>query len=48
MRRSILASLLLPVMCISTLSAQNSYNLAQFGNETIEFIKQPTRWEGND
>ena len=26
----------------------NKYNLAQFGNETWSFIKQPTRWEGSD
>ena len=27
---------------------RNKYNLAQFGNETWSFIKQPTRWEGSD
>jgi hypothetical protein len=26
----------------------NKYNFAQFGNETWSFIKQPTRWDGND
>jgi hypothetical protein len=48
MRRSILVFLLLPLLCISSLRAQNSYNFSQFGNETVDFIKQPTRWNGND
>jgi membrane-associated phospholipid phosphatase len=30
------------------LLSQNRYNLAQFGDETISFIKQPARWEAND
>jgi len=48
MRRGILAFLLLPILCFSALRAQNPYNFSQFGNETIDFLKQPTRWEGND
>ncbi|MDP2886812.1 MAG: phosphatase PAP2 family protein [Ignavibacteria bacterium] len=48
MRRSILALLLLPVLCVSSLRAQNRYNFSQFGNETVDLIKQPTQWEGND
>ncbi len=26
----------------------NKYNLSQFGHETIEFLVQPTKWDGND
>ncbi len=48
MRRTVLVVLVLPILCLSSLRAQNSYNLSQFGNETVDFIKQPTRWEGND
>jgi len=30
-------------------SVQNlKYNFSQFGNETWDFIKQPTKWDGND
>jgi hypothetical protein len=31
-----------------SLFAQNSYNFAQFRDETFDFIKQPAKWEGND
>jgi len=48
MRRRLLIALLLWIICVPFLFAQNRYNFSQFGNETIEFIKQPTRWEGND
>ena len=40
--------LILPVLCVSSLQAQNTYTFSQFGNETVDFIKQPTRWDGND
>lgn len=40
--------MLLPVLCVPSLRAQNAYNFSQFGNETFDFIKQPTRWEGSD
>ncbi len=26
---------------------RNKYNFSQFGNETWDFIKQPTKWEGS-
>lgn len=28
--------------------AQSSYNLSQFKNETLDFIKQPTKWQNED
>lgn len=48
MRRSILAFVLLPMLCSPYLRAQNSLSFKQFGDETADFIKQPTRWDGND
>lgn len=51
-------SLFVIILCGSSLFAQNSilgnsvqqnkYNLSQFGNETWDFIKQPTKWNGGD
>ena len=35
-------------MCESPLFAQNKYNLSQFKDETLDFIKQPGKWRGND
>ena len=56
--RKIFLSFLLVILYGSFLSAQNSdlqdpvqnlkYNLAQFGNESWDFIKQPIKWSGND
>jgi hypothetical protein len=48
MQRRIRTSFLLAIICATGLFAQNRYNFSQFGNETVDFIKQPTRWEGND
>jgi len=48
MRHKILLSLLVLIICESSLFAQNKYNLSQFGNETVDFIKQPSKWDGGD
>jgi membrane-associated phospholipid phosphatase len=58
MRHKFFLSLLLPLICASSLFAQNSafrdsadrnkYNFSQFRNETWSFIKQPTKWEASD
>jgi len=50
--------LLLTFLCGSSLFAQNpvlqdsvqqlKYTFSQFGNETWDFIKQPTKWDGGD
>jgi len=48
MRHTFLVSLLLIIICESSLFAQQSYDFSQFGKETWGFIKQPTRWEGSD
>jgi membrane-associated phospholipid phosphatase len=48
MRQRALILLLFPLLCMTSVSAQNRYNFSQFGNETIDFLKQPTRWDGND
>lgn len=48
MRHPFLLSLLLLISCESSLVAQNKYNFSQFGNETWDFIKQPTKWDGSD
>jgi len=58
MKYKIYLSLLLILICESSLFAQNSdlrdsidrnkYNFTQFGNETWNFIKQSTKWDGSD
>lgn len=47
-RHVFLLSLLLLLICESSLVAQNKYNFSQFGSETWSFVKQPTTWEGSD
>ena len=44
----ILLSLFVLIICEISLLSQNKYNLSQFGNETVDFIKQPAKWDGND
>jgi hypothetical protein len=58
MRHKVYLSLLLTMLCGSSLLAQEpvlqnsmsqlKYTFSQFGNETWDFIKQPTRWDGGD
>jgi membrane-associated phospholipid phosphatase len=47
-RCKIFLSILVLIICESSLFAQNKYNLSQFGNETVDFIKQPSKWDEND
>ena len=47
-RYKILLSFFVFIICGSPLFTQNKYNLSQFGNETVDFIKQPSKWEGSD
>ena len=57
-RRYILLPFLLNVLYVSALQAQvpamrdslplRDYSFTQFGRETWEFVKQPTRWDGGD
>jgi membrane-associated phospholipid phosphatase len=44
----ILLSLLVVVICESSLFAQNKYDFSQFGHETSDFIRQPSRWDRSD
>ena len=48
MRQRIAVTFLLPLLFVSSLHSQNRYNFAQFKDETIDFLKQPSKWEGND
>lgn len=32
----------------SSISAQYNYDFKQFGEETVEFLKQPGKWDGDD
>jgi membrane-associated phospholipid phosphatase len=58
LKNQIFLSLLLIIICNFSLFAQNvvlgdsvqpyKYNFSQFGNETWDFVKQPTKWEGSD
>jgi membrane-associated phospholipid phosphatase len=47
-RKKFLYSLFILTICGSPLFAQNKYNLSQFGNETVDFVKQPSKWDGSD
>jgi len=48
MRHRILLSFLLLFICEFPLFAQNRYNISQFTHETLDFVKQPGKWRGND
>ena len=48
MRQTIFLSLLVVIVCACSLFAQNKYDFSQFGHETGDFIKQPSKWDGND
>ena len=48
MKRKIYLSLLLIIISGSSLFGQLKYTFPQFWNETGDFIKQPTKWDGND
>jgi membrane-associated phospholipid phosphatase len=48
MHHKILFSFLILIVCESSLFAQNKYDFAQFRDETVSFIKQPSRWDRND
>jgi membrane-associated phospholipid phosphatase len=36
------------ILCESSTFAQSKYDFSQFGQETGDFIRQPTRWNGSD
>ena len=46
--KSVAFFLLLIIACENPLFSQNRYNFAQFRDETVDFIKLPAKWEGND
>ncbi len=47
LNKFLLLLLIIPIFKCS-ITAQNKYNLSQFGSESLQFIKQPTKWESND
>lgn len=48
MRNKIIIIILFIVSYETTLLAQYKYTFSQFGKETVDFIKQPLKWEGDD
>jgi membrane-associated phospholipid phosphatase len=48
MRHRVFLSFFLILICESLLLAQNQYNISQFTHETLDFVKQPGNWRGND
>ncbi len=48
MKQTISGVLFLILAFTAVVPAQNRYDFSQFGNETVDFIRQPLRWEGND
>ncbi|MCX6150305.1 MAG: phosphatase PAP2 family protein [Ignavibacteriales bacterium] len=48
MKNKIYLSILLIIICESSLFGQLKYTFTQFGNETWDFVKQPGKWDGND
>lgn len=48
MKRFAANTLALVLACSLVLTAQNRYNFSQFGDETVDLIKQPLKWQGND
>lgn len=48
MRNKLLLSLLIFLICESSAFAQLKYTFSQFGRETVDFVKQPAKWDGSD
>ena len=48
MKHKIYLSLLLIMICGSSLFAQLQYTFPQFWSETGDYVKQPTKWDGGD
>jgi hypothetical protein len=48
MKRKIYLSLLIIIISGSSLFGQLKYTFSQFGSETWEFVKHPTKWTGGD
>lgn len=48
MRNKLFLSLFVFITFESPLFAQFKYTFSQFGSETVDFIKQPTKWDGSD
>lgn len=46
--KNIFQKIIFILILATTLYAQNLYNFIQFRNESIDFLKQPTKWESND
>jgi len=43
-----LSTIVILIVLAGNSFAQNNYNLQQFKNESLDFVKQPTKWESND
>jgi hypothetical protein len=48
MKNKIYVILLTVIICNWSLFGQHKYTFSQFGRETLDFIKQPAKWEGSD
>lgn len=48
MKNLIYSLLLLIILSGSSLFGQQQYTFSQFGKETVSFLKQPSKWDGND
>ncbi len=48
LRNKFFILILFIIFNLSPLFAQNKYTFSQFTNETFDFIKQPSKWDGND
>ena len=46
--KNLYLSLLLIILCESSLFGQLKYTFSQFGSETASILKQPAKWEGSD
>ncbi len=47
MQNRLIAGLMI-IISVSSLSAEERYDLSRFFNEAADFAKQPLRWDGND
>jgi membrane-associated phospholipid phosphatase len=48
MCKTLYLSLSLFLICESSVSAQLKYTFSQFGSETVDFVEQPVKWDGDD
>ncbi|MFA6571970.1 MAG: phosphatase PAP2 family protein [Bacteroidota bacterium] len=48
MKQKFVFFMIFVIISVSPVFAQNKYTFSKFADETVDFIKQPAKWDGND